>query len=183
MAWREAFTSGQEHPEWVRKKFPTYVEHTHESLARSDRTLKHQGRTITTTYEVRVEGRLITLHMMVDEEGRLWSHLCPYLTFTSAPELVRHLLKRMPHLFEAPQATRSGGGAGGEPSGQIRGTLMAALYSSRPVSPMMAQSAATAVATPSSASRTARIMSARCAGASIAAHRSPGWNPYHPNCE
>jgi hypothetical protein len=39
--------------------------------------------------------------MMVDEEGRLWSHLCPYLTFASALELVRHLLSRMPHLFEA----------------------------------------------------------------------------------
>jgi hypothetical protein len=100
----DPFTPGLEHPEWIRKKFPAYVEHTHESLARSERTLEHQGRTITitTTYEVRVEGRLITLHMMVDEEGRLWSHLCPYLTFTSAPELVRHLLTRMPHLFEAP---------------------------------------------------------------------------------
>jgi len=60
---------------------------------------------------VRVEGRLLTLHMMVDEEGRLWSHLCPYLTFATAPELVSHLLKRMPHLFEATQPTLSGGGA------------------------------------------------------------------------
>jgi hypothetical protein len=115
----DPFTSGRDHPEWVRKKFPTYVEHTHESLARSDRTLEHEGRTITitTTYEVRVEGRLLTLHMMVDEEGRLWSHLCPYLTFASAPELVSHLLKRMPHLFEASQPTLSGGGAGGGHSG------------------------------------------------------------------
>jgi hypothetical protein len=104
----DPFTPGREHPEWVRKKFPTYVEHTHESLVRSDRTLEHRGRTITitTTYEVRVEGRLLTLHMMVDEEGRLWSHLCPYLTFASAPELVRHLLTRMPHLFEASQPSQ-----------------------------------------------------------------------------
>jgi hypothetical protein len=114
----DPFTPGREHPEWVRKEFPTYVEHTHESLARSDRTLEHRGRTITitTTYEVRVEGRPVTLHMMVDEEGRLWSHLCPYLTFATAPELVRHLLTRMPHLFEAPQPSSHRGGAGGEHS-------------------------------------------------------------------
>lgn len=99
----DPFTPGLDHPEWVRRGFPTYVEHEHESLARSVRTLEHQGRDISiiTTYEVRVEGRLVSLHMMVDEEGRLWSHLCPYLTFASAPELVRHLLTRMPHLFEA----------------------------------------------------------------------------------
>ncbi len=99
----DPFTPGLDHPEWVRQGFPTYVEHEHESLARSVRTLEHQGSgiSITTTYEVRVEGRLVSLHMMVDEEGRLWSHLCPYLTFASAVELVRHLLTRMPHLFEA----------------------------------------------------------------------------------
>ncbi|WP_257453694.1 hypothetical protein [Archangium lipolyticum] len=99
------FTPGLEHPEWVRKEFPSYVEYTHEDLARSVRTLEHQGRTIsiTTTYEVSIEGRPVTLHMMVDEEGQLWSHLCPYQTFASALELVRHLLTRMPHLFEAAQ--------------------------------------------------------------------------------
>jgi hypothetical protein len=101
----DPFTPGLEHPEWVRKEFPAYVGQTHEDLVRSVRTLEHQGRTvtITTTYEVRIDGRLVTLHMMVDEEGQLWSHLCPYQTFASAPELVRHLLTRMPHLFEAAQ--------------------------------------------------------------------------------
>ncbi|MFY0524944.1 hypothetical protein ACN28I_17920 [Archangium gephyra] len=82
----DPFTPGREHPEWVKKNFPTYVEHRHENLVRSDRVLEHRGNTITITtmYEVRVEGRLVTLHMMVDEEGRLWSHLCPYLTFATA---------------------------------------------------------------------------------------------------
>lgn len=110
----DPFSPGLEHPEWVRQQFPTYVEHEHESLARSVRTLEHQGRriSITTTYEVRVDGRLITLHIMVDEEGQLWSHLCPYLTFASALELVRHLLTRMPHLFEAaPDHEHTHGGA------------------------------------------------------------------------
>jgi hypothetical protein len=109
----DPFTPGREHPEWVKKNFPAYVEHAHEGLTRSDRLLEHRGNTITitTTYEVRVEGRLVTLHMMVDEEGRLWSHLCPYLTFATATELVLHLLERMPHLFEAtpaPDSTRHG---------------------------------------------------------------------------
>jgi hypothetical protein len=96
------FKPGSEHPAWVMKDFPSYVEHTHEALVRSTRVLEHRGNaiTITTTYEVRVNERLVTLHMMVDEEGRLWSHLCPYLTFATATELVRHLIARMPHLFE-----------------------------------------------------------------------------------
>jgi hypothetical protein len=98
----DPFTPGHEHPEWVRTSFPDYVEQTHEALARSVRTLESQGHTITitTTYEVRVDGHLVTLHMMVDEQGQLWSHLCPYQSFTSATELVRHLLERLPHLFE-----------------------------------------------------------------------------------
>ncbi|HYO66909.1 MAG TPA: hypothetical protein VEU33_12570 [Archangium sp.] len=101
----DPFTPGREHPEWVKKNFPSYVEHQHENLVRSERVLEHQGSTITITtmYEVRLEGRLLTLHMMVDEEGRLWSHLCPYLTFATATELVLHLLERMPHLFEPAQ--------------------------------------------------------------------------------
>lgn len=107
----DPFTPGREHPEWVKKNFPSYVEHRHEDLVRSERVLEHQGSTltITTTYEVRLEGRLLTLHMMVDEEGRLWSHLCPYLTFATATELVLHLLERMPHLFEPAQPAPRGG--------------------------------------------------------------------------
>lgn len=104
----DPFTPGREHPEWVRKVFPDYVAHQHEDLVRSVRTIEHGGSTITitTTYEVKIDGRLLTLHMMVDEQGQLWSHLCPYQSFGSAVDLVRHLLKRMPHLFN--------GGGGGE---------------------------------------------------------------------
>jgi hypothetical protein len=111
----DPFTPGSEHPEWVRKNFPDYVEHPHESLVRSVRTIESQGRliTITTAYEVRVDGRLLTLHMMVDEQGLLWSHLCPYQSFASATELVRHLLERLPHLFEATQSPSPSNGHGG----------------------------------------------------------------------
>lgn len=109
----DPFTPGREHPEWVRKSFPEYAEHTHEALARSVRTLENGGRTITitTTYEVKVDGRPVTLHMMVDEQGELWSHLCPYQSFTSATELVRHLLDRLPHLFEGSAHAGHGGHA------------------------------------------------------------------------
>ena len=98
----DPFTPGREHPEWVRKNFPGYVDYTHDTLVRSVRTLESHGHTITitTAYEVKVDGRLVTLHMMVDEQGQLWSHLCPYQSFGSAVDLVRHLLERLPHLFE-----------------------------------------------------------------------------------
>ena len=107
----DPFTPGREHPEWVRKDFPEYAGHTHEALMRSVRTIESRGHTITitTAYEVRVDGRLVTLHIMVDEQGELWSHLCPYQSFPSATELVRHLIERMPHLFEG---TDSGGHGG-----------------------------------------------------------------------
>ena len=107
----DPFTPGREHPEWVRKSFPEYADYTHEALGRSVRTLESRGRTITitTAYEVRVDGRLVTLHMMVDEQGELWSHLCPYQSFTSATELVRHLLDRLPHLFEGTAPAGHGG--------------------------------------------------------------------------
>lgn len=119
----DPFTPGREHPEWVRKNFPDYVEHRHEDLVRSERVLEHRGNTITitTTYEVRVEGRLVTLHMMVDEDGRLWSHLCPYLTFATATELVLHLLERMPHLFEATQSTAPANHGGHDHTAHGRG--------------------------------------------------------------
>jgi len=109
----DPFTPGHEHPEWVRKSFPEYAEQTHEALVRSVRTLESHGRiiTITTTYEVKVDGRVVTLHMMVDEQGQLWSHLCPYQSFTSATELVRHLLERLPHLFEGEGSAGHGGHA------------------------------------------------------------------------
>ena len=111
----DPFKPGSEHPDWVMKGFPSYVEHAHESLVRSTRVLEHRGSaiTITTTYEVRVDERLVTLHMMVDEEGRLWSHLCPYLTFATATELVRHLIERMPHLFEPARPSPGGREDGG----------------------------------------------------------------------
>lgn len=120
----DPFTPGHEHPEWVRKSFPDHVEQTHEALVRSVRTLESHGHmiTITTAYEVRVDGQLVTLHMMVDEQGQLWSHLCPYQSFTSATELVRHLLERLPHLFEGmgsaghgDHAHSSAGSHGGAP--------------------------------------------------------------------
>lgn len=117
----DPFTPGSEHPDWVAKEFPSYVEHSHEALTRSTRVLEHRGHTltITTTYEVRLDERLLTLHMMVDEEGRLWSHLCPYQTFATATELVQHLLERMPHLFEpapvSPGGHEHGGPEHGEP--------------------------------------------------------------------
>jgi hypothetical protein len=111
----DPFTPGSEHPEWVGKDFPDYVQHPHEDLVRSVRVIENGGRTITvtTTYEVRVDGRLVTLHMMVDEQGQLWSHLCPYQSFASATDLVRHLLRRLPHLFQAPPLPPSGSGGGG----------------------------------------------------------------------
>jgi hypothetical protein len=88
-----------EHPEWVRKEYGDHVAHAHvDGPVTSTRTLAARGNTIVikTTYEISIEGKPWPLHMMVDSDGRLWSHLCPYSTFATAPELVSYLLEHAP---------------------------------------------------------------------------------------
>lgn len=86
-------------PDWVRRQYPAYAEHPHaEGPVTSSRTIHAGGHVIDvrTTYEVRLDGQAIALNIMVDSDGRLWTHLCPYLTFATAPELVEYVLERAP---------------------------------------------------------------------------------------
>jgi hypothetical protein len=95
----DAFGDASPHPAWVKRDFPSYAAGGHVSgpLA-STRVLYAGGHTIevTTTYSVRIDGQLAPVHMMVDTDGRLWSHLCPYRTFANATELLRYLVEHVP---------------------------------------------------------------------------------------
>jgi hypothetical protein len=90
-------------PEWVVRQFPEYVAGSHVSGPVSTRRVSHAGsRTggheieIITTYSVSVDGQPAPVHLLVDTDGRLWSHLCPYATFANANELIAHLLEHAP---------------------------------------------------------------------------------------
>jgi hypothetical protein len=86
-------------PDWVRARHPEYARHAHAAgPVTSTRTIQAAGRDVVvrTTYEVFMDGEALSLSMMVDSDGRLWSHLCPYATFATATELVEYVLERVP---------------------------------------------------------------------------------------
>jgi hypothetical protein len=105
------FAPQPEFPQWFKNQFPDYVTAAghHHGPTRSVRTASHGGHSVkvTTTYEVEIDGQPFALHMMVDNEGNLWSHTCPYHTFPSAIELIQFLIDQLPEAFSA------GAGRGG----------------------------------------------------------------------
>lgn len=103
-------------PEWVVREFPDYVEGSHVSGPVSTRRVSYAGGheiEIITTYTVKIDGRPTPVHLLVDTDGRLWSHLCPYVTFANANELIAHLLAHAPEaLTNLPTGHGSDGRAG-----------------------------------------------------------------------
>jgi hypothetical protein len=100
-------------PAWVVRDFPEYVQGSHVSGPVSTRRVSHAGGheiEILTTYSVSIDGRPAPVHLLVDSDGRLWSHLCPYVTFANANELTAHLLAHAP---EALSELHAEGGASG----------------------------------------------------------------------
>ena len=100
-------------PDWVRAKHPAYAQHSHATgPVTSTRTIQVGGHDIEvrTTYEVRLDGETLSLNLMVDSDGRLWTHLCPYVTFATAPELVEYILERAPEALIGLTPAAHGGG-------------------------------------------------------------------------
>lgn len=91
----------QSHPDWVKQKFPTYLTpHTgHE--ATSVRELTHKGHTvrIITTYRVEVDGKPAGMHLSVDEDGQVYTHATPFVTYASAVDLMKEVMDVYPDAF------------------------------------------------------------------------------------
>jgi hypothetical protein len=110
-------------PEWVLRDFPEYVEGSHVSGPVSSRRVSYAGGheiEIITTYAVSIDGVPTPVHLLADSDGRLWSHLCPYVTFASASELIAHLIEHAPEALTGIHAAHdasSHGSAGHDPSG------------------------------------------------------------------
>jgi hypothetical protein len=54
---------------------------------------------IRTTYQIEVDGRPVTGHLGVSQDGRVHYHAIPNLSFDSAIELVRRLIDAFPEEF------------------------------------------------------------------------------------
>ncbi|MDQ3185104.1 MAG: hypothetical protein M3Q16_01295 [Pseudomonadota bacterium] len=94
----------QSHPDWVKTKFPTYVAshggaHGHE--ATSVRQLTHKGHDvkIITTYRIEVDGKPAGMHLSVDEEGQVYTHATPFVTYGSAVDLMKSVMDAYPDAF------------------------------------------------------------------------------------
>lgn len=94
----------QSHPDWVKEKFPGYIAshgglHGHE--ATSVRHLKHKGHDIkiVTTYRIEVDGKPAGMHLSVDEEGQVYTHATPFVTYASAVDLMKKVMDAYPDAF------------------------------------------------------------------------------------
>ena len=90
--------AAQSHPQWVKTRFPSYVEPHGKHEATSVRELTHKGHTvrIITTYRVEVDGKPADLHLSVDEDGQVFTHATPFVTYASAVDLMKAVMDAYP---------------------------------------------------------------------------------------
>jgi hypothetical protein len=83
------------HPDWIKQKFPAYVDpHAgHQTTSVREFTYGgHVGRIIT-TYRIEVDGQEVHAHLSVDEDGRVFTHALPFVTYASAVELMKDVIR------------------------------------------------------------------------------------------
>ena len=89
------------HPDWVKTQFPTYIApHAgHETTA--VREFTHGGHVVrvVTTYRVEVDGKPIRAHLSVDEDGQVFAHATPFVTYSSAVDLMKAIIDAYPDSF------------------------------------------------------------------------------------
>ncbi|MDN5934885.1 MAG: hypothetical protein L0H75_01755 [Nitrosospira sp.] len=93
----------QAHPDWVKAKFPTYIEPHDKHGATSVRQLTHKGHDIKiiTTYRIEVDGKPAGMHLSVDKDGQVYTHATPFVTYSSAVDLMKEVMNAYPDAFSA----------------------------------------------------------------------------------
>lgn len=96
----------QSHPDWIKKKFPAYVDPHGKHEATSVRELTHNGHVIRiiTTYRVEVDGKPAEMHLSVDEDGQVYTHATPFVTYASAVDLMKEVMDAYPDAFSDAEA-------------------------------------------------------------------------------
>jgi hypothetical protein len=89
------------HPDWVKRQFPTYITPHAGHDTTAVREFTHDGHVITiiTTYRVEVDGRPMAAHLSVDEDGRVFTHATPFVTYASAVDLMKAVIDAYPGAF------------------------------------------------------------------------------------
>jgi hypothetical protein len=100
------------HPDWIKKGFPTYVDPHAGHERTSVREFAHAGHVvrIITTYRIEVDGQEVQTHLSVDEDGRVFTHALPFVTYSSAVDLMKEVINKYSQDF-------SGSGHGGHDHG------------------------------------------------------------------
>jgi hypothetical protein len=75
--------------------------HQHHEIVRTD-TYRGHAIVVRTTYEIEVDGRPVTAHMHIDNDGNVVCHAIPVYQSSSMVEVVRRLIDVFPEDFPAP---------------------------------------------------------------------------------
>jgi hypothetical protein len=96
----------------ARRPGQTARAHKHGEAMESVREATYRGHRIVirTTYRVEVDGRAIEGHMGVTNDGKVYYHGVPNVSFASAVDLVKKLIDTFPDDFPDRPEGHSGGG-------------------------------------------------------------------------
>ena len=88
-------------PDWLGDYDPKGYQPEQAGKLVSVREADHNGHSIkiTTTYEIDVDGKAFTGHLMVMQDGNLHCHGIPYQTYSSAVDMMRDLIDLYPESF------------------------------------------------------------------------------------
>jgi hypothetical protein len=100
------------HPDWVKAGFPSYIGPHAGHEATSVREFTHDGHVvrIITTYRVEVDGQPMQTHLSVDEDGQVYTHATPFVTYASAVDLMKAVIDAYPEAFSETGGAGSGHG-------------------------------------------------------------------------
>jgi hypothetical protein len=99
--------TAKSHPKWLKDRFPKYIAPHAGHEASSVREFTHAGHVvrIVTTYRVEVDGRPVRPHLSVDEDGRVYTHVTPFVAYGSAIELMKAVIDSDPKAFAPAEDT------------------------------------------------------------------------------
>ena len=89
-------------PTWIGRRLGVSQEHFGGTVVAGIRKTEFNGHHIwiKTSYEITVDGVPFQGHAVLDGEGRLCSHACPYENFDSMLSLMKHLIDLYPESFQ-----------------------------------------------------------------------------------
>jgi len=114
------------HPEPHHPGYPVNPHGAHGHVITALREDEHLGCRIRikTTYEITINDRPYSGHLMLDNDGNVYTHACPYTKFGSAMDLVKRLISLYPESFAPGHAhgePGDGHGHGAHGSAEVRG--------------------------------------------------------------